>query len=118
MKFPEWATEKQKEGMRELISIIEFGNFDITFKQSEIYDDEEHRFFAVFEWENHSCKKEMGRRHHEIEMGWGLHEFWDKHGDKIHSWQFIFSGGDCCYEISNRILFLDLFFYLDGIAKT
>lgn len=117
MEYPEWASDKQKEGMGEILSIVEFGRFDISFKPGEFYEDEDHEFIVVFEWEAHNYKK-LGKRHHEIRVCWDHQEFWDCYGERVYCWHFVFSDGDVSHRVSTEILFLDLFFYLDEQAIT
>lgn len=52
-EYPEWATEKQKEGMKEFIEIAnEYGDFDVTFEQERHGRGGHSRFTAKIEWTN------------------------------------------------------------------
>jgi len=109
-KFPEWATEKQKEGMKEFLKVADsYGQFDVIFEQSQ-YPDYENRFLAVVTWENIYAK---GVRSHKFDIDWDYEETWDKYGDRIYQWQFLFSGGEATREISTEVFFIDLFFEID-----
>ena len=120
--YPEWATEKQKEGMSEFFKLIEeYGNFNVSYKQPEYVDEEnqDSEFVAVVTWESHTnlSVKAKGIRHHEFRIAWNYEQYFDYQNNRVDAWQFVFAGGDATREISTEVLFMDLFFYLDGIAE-
>ncbi len=107
--YPEWATKKQKEGMEQFRMIAdEFGSFEIEFKES--HDLSNHSFDAVVTWENHNAK---GKREHEFWIAWDYEQTWDRYGDIVEEWQFVFSDGDTSQSMSTDMFFISLFFYMD-----
>ena len=117
-EYPEWATEKQLEGMKKFSLIAgEYGSFEITFNQNNWVDENESVFIAVLSW-GYEGTNEKGIRQHEIRCGYDYEATWDCCGNRVYQWQFIFAGGDATREMTTEVLFLDLFFYLDGIAVT
>lgn len=110
-QLPQWATDKQLEGMKKFITIAkEYGDFDISFKPNNWGDEDRSIFIACVDWENYQAS---GRRHHEMRIGFDYEATWDCYGERVHDWQFIFAGGDATRELSTEIFFLDLFFYMD-----
>lgn len=111
-QLPEWANDKQLEGMKKFIAIAkEYGDFDVSFKPNNWGDEDSSIFIACIDWENFQAK---GRRHHEMRIGFDYEATWDCYGERIHDWQFIFAGGDATRELTTEIFFLNLFFYMDG----
>jgi hypothetical protein len=112
VKLPEWANDKQIEGMKEIIGIAkEYGDFGISFKQNDYGDEDDSIFIMCLDWGNYNTK---GNRHHEMRIGFDYEQTWDCYGELVHDWQFIFAGGDATRELTTEVFFLDLFFYLDG----
>ena len=110
--LPDWANDEQLDGMRQIITIAkEYGYFDVTFKQSFLYWENESVFKVCLEWENSNAK---GLRYHEMIVGFDYEETWDCYGEQVHQWQFIFDGGEVTREMTVEVFFLDLFFYLDS----
>lgn len=119
VKYPDWATEKQLEGMREFGAIAyEYGNFDVEFEQENSgCEGNFHRFYAIVTWGWEGSEK--GQRKHVFDIAFGYEKTWTAHGEEMEPyWQFLFSGGDSTREISTETFFLSLFFYLDDIAVT
>jgi len=108
-EYPEWASEKQKEGMKQFRMIAdEFGQFNIEFKQSHYLSN--HSFDAVVTWENYEAK---GKRKHVFWIAWDYERTWDKYGERVENWQFVFADGDATQSMSTEIFYIDLFFYMD-----
>jgi len=118
--IPEWASTKQKEGMSEFNDIVDqYGSFDVLFKEPDYYsDDDDSEFIAILTWGYNTDKDDLGIRKHEIRIAWNYEQYFDYCGEKIDSWQFIFASGDATREMDTEVLFIDLFFYMDGIANT
>lgn len=115
-EFPEWATPKQIEGMKEFVDVSnEYGCFKVAYKQSDWGDEDETRFYAVVTWGSTNNK---GCREHTFDIAYDYEPTWDYLNEPIEFWQFLFAGGDCTREISTEVFFLELFQYLDGIANT
>lgn len=114
LEYPEWANEKQKEGM-ELIHCIanEYGDFDITFKPDDSGHEDESIFYIVLDWLSHTGDTE-DKRHHEMMIGFDFEKTWDMHNEAIEEWQFMFGNGEATREVSTEVFFLDLFFYFDA----
>ena len=114
--LPEWANLKQLEGMRKFYRIAsEYGDFVISFKpdnHSHEYSDDS-TFYAILDW--NSCGNRDVERHHEMLIGFDYESTWDRFGDPVYEWQFIFGDGDATREMTSEVFFLDLFFYLDGL---
>jgi hypothetical protein len=109
-KYPEWATEKQLEGMKEASSVIqEYGNFDIEYRPGDS-DEEYHDFYIDLTWHNSRAE---GERQHELHVGWDWEPTWDRNHEQIEFWQFVFCNGDVGREISGETLYLDLFQWAD-----
>ena len=115
-KYPEWATEKQKEGMDIFLGIAtEYGDFNITFRQDDHdYDEDAHAFFADIAWSHNTAK---GERKHEMLIAWDYEPTWNRYNERVHHWQFLFGGGDATREVSSEVFFLDMFWYLDEKAN-
>ena len=116
INLPEWANNKQKEGMELIYAIAnEYGNFDISFKpdDSGLEDEEaESVFYIVLDWTSHTGEAKT-KRHHEMMIGFDFEATWDSCGERLHEWQFMFGNGDATREVSSEVFFLDLFFYFD-----
>lgn len=113
MNYPEWATDKQKEGMDIFVVIVdEYHHFDIEFKKSNMDEEEYPRFEAVVTWDSNGGASLS----HEFEIGWNHEKVWAHSGEELDEWQFIFSFGDCAREMSTEIFYLDMFFFMDRNA--
>lgn len=118
VNYPDWATEKQLEGMKKFVAIAEeYGSFEIGFETNNWGDEDDSIFIAVLTW-GYEGTNEKGIRKHKIRCGWDYEATWDCYGERVHDWQFIFAGGDATRGMSTEVFFVDLFFYLDGIAET
>ena len=97
-----------------LIYVIanEYGDFDISFKPDDSGYDDESIFYIVLDWGSHTGEAKT-KRHHEIMIGFDFEATWDRYGDRVYDWQFIFSNGEATREVTSEIFFLDLFFYLN-----
>lgn len=115
-EYPEWATEKQLEGMKLFYQILNeyLWTMDVEFKVSDHDDDSGSRFYAVVSWD----QGEKGKRCHEFDIAFDYEATWNHLHERIHEWQFLFSGGDATRELSNEIIFMDLFWYMDREATT
>ena len=114
IQYPEWANEKQKEGMELIFAIAnEYGDFDISFKPDDSGYEDESIFYVVLDWTSHTGETK-DKRHHEMMIGFDFEATWDKCGDRVHDWQFIFAHGEATREVSTEVFFLDLFFYFDA----
>lgn len=112
-KYPEWATEKQQEGMEKFRGIAsEYHDFTIDFTQSDLGEEDSTRFYANVSWGSEGLR---GQRKHKFDIAYDYEATWDRCGVRLHEWQFLFAGGDATREISTEVFFLDLFFYLDGL---
>ena len=50
-EYPEWATPKQIEGMKEFNCVAdEYGSFNVEFKETDYSDDDGSRIYAVVLW--------------------------------------------------------------------
>ena len=113
--IPEWANEKQREGMANFLVVLgEYGFFiDCEFVESKFEDDEhDSRFTANLEWGVES----KGFRRHSIEICFDFESTWSHTGEQVHQWQFVFGDGEIGREMTSEILFVDLFSYLDRVA--
>lgn len=105
--YPSWASEKQLEGMRKFSAIAsEYITPIITFKQHE-NDENKDRFTAQIEWVPINSVRP---RNHEFDIDFDHEAAWDKYGDRIYEWQFLFSFGDASREMSTEVFFLEMFF--------
>lgn len=114
---PDWANEKQREGMSIFNGLLDeyLSTMNVEFKPTDFPDDEEDsRFYAVVSWD----QGEKGQRRHEFDIAFDYEATWNHRRERIHEWQFLFSGGEAVRELSNEILFMDLFWYLDRTATT
>ena len=118
--IPEWASPKQREGMDDFYELAtEYGYFDISFRAPDYYnDDDDSEFIAVLTWGYDADKDDLGIRKHEIRIAWNYEQYFDHCGDKADAWQFVFACGDATREMTTEVLFIDLFFFMDGIANT
>ena len=118
--IPTWASAKQQEGMSEFNDIVEqYGSFDVSFKEPDYYsDDDDSEFIATLKWGYDNDKDDLGIRKHEIRMAWNHEQYFDHCGVEVDAWQFVFACGDATREMSTEVLFIDLFFFMDGIANT
>jgi hypothetical protein len=118
--IPEWASTKQREGMNDFYELAtEYGSFDISFKQPEYYsEDDDSEFIAVLTWGYNTDKDDLGIRNHEIRVAWNHEQYFDHCSSEVDAWQFVFACGDATREMSTEVLFIDLFFFMDGIANT
>ncbi len=110
--IPEWATEKQKEGMSLFNDIAgEYGSFVVSYRQSNNEDVD--YFFAVVDWD---CPGAKDKRRHEFKIGWNYAKTWSHLGKVIEHWQFIFGDDEeCTREVTSEIFYMDLFFYMDNL---
>jgi len=114
-EYPSWASKKQLEGMELFIGIAkEYGDFNISFKESQLCDADDSTFDVDIKWEHHTA---TGLRKHEMTVSFDYERTWNSMNERIHEWQFVFSGGEATREISTEVFFLDMFFYLDGKAN-
>jgi len=114
--LPEWANTKQLEGMRKFYRIAsEYGDFVISFvKHGEyLHDNNNSMFCATLDW--NSCGDRDVEKHYEMLIGFDYESTWDRYGEPVYDWQFIFADGDATREMTSEVFFLDLFFYLDGL---
>lgn len=117
IEYPEWANDKQKEGMKKVHAIAsEYIQPDISFKEDDSGHDDESIFYIVLDWESHSCN-DKGHRHHEMQIGFDYESTWDKYGDQVHEWQFMFGNGEATREMTSEVFWLDMFLYLDKFAE-
>jgi len=115
-EYPEWANEKQLEGMKLFASIADEYLWDkhVSFKPHSYGDDDanESRFIAILRWD----REKLGMRENEFDIAFDYEAKWDHLGNRIEEWQFLFSGGEATRELSNEILFMNLFWYMDDSA--
>ena len=112
--FPDWATEKQKEGMEKFRSVAEeFGNFAIVFEKSEDQEDRPDSFDAVVSWWNAYSSVE---RKHTFHIDFDFEQTWNHLHERIYQWQFVF-GGEIGREILVEYFYLELFSELDKKFK-
>ena len=118
--IPEWASVKQREGMNDFYELAtEYGSFDISFNQPEYYsEDDDSEFIAVLTWGYNTDKDDLGIRTHEIRVAWNHEQYFDHCSSEVDAWQFVFACGDATREMTTEVLFIDLFFFMDGIANT
>tara|TARA_R110000787_G_scaffold184251_1_gene296189 strand:- start:103 stop:492 length:390 start_codon:yes stop_codon:yes gene_type:complete len=118
--IPEWASAKQREGMDDFYELAtEYGYFDISFRKPDYYtDDDDSEFVAILTWGYDTGKEDLGIRKHEIRIIWNHEQYFDHCGDKVDTWQFVFACGDATREMNTEVLFIDLFFFMDGITNT
>ncbi|WP_415913285.1 hypothetical protein [Neptuniibacter sp. QD37_11] len=117
--YPEWASDKQKEGMKAFLKIAEsYGNFDVKFSPYEFDSDDYHaRFVADISW-GFGSMFGQGQREHRFYVGWDMQQVWSgTTGERIHQWQFDFLE-DAYHEMNLEIFYLDLFFKVDGMLLT
>ncbi|MGI9541938.1 MAG: hypothetical protein ACR2MX_01690 [Cyclobacteriaceae bacterium] len=80
---------------------------NIEFKKDDS-DDDNSRFTAIITWGEPA-------RSRSFDIAFDYEATWDCYGDRLHEWQFLFSGGEATRELSTEVFFLDLFFYLDEL---
>lgn len=114
--YPEWATDKQIEGMQLFNNVLNeyLWEASVEFKETDFADEDSTRFYAVVFWDS----GDKGKRQHEFDIAFDYEAEWDYLGERIHRWQFLFAGGEASRELTNEILFMDLFWYLDKVAVT
>ena len=105
--YPDWATEKQLEGMRQFqAAFIDYGYlFDISFKGGRYGVDS---FCVVLTWSSKSGAKLTRTFHLAVDYV----QTWNCFGVELHDWQLIFSSGDDTAEVSAEIILADLCQYL------
>ena len=109
-KYPAWATKKQIEGMEEFCKIAsEYGHFEISFKKHDgLLTEDCHQFDAIVYWGHKSTKKD-----HKFNIAFDYESLWDRYGDRVFCWQFVFADGDATAPISTEVFFVDLFYESD-----
>jgi len=114
--YPEWATARQIEGMQLFNNVLNeyLWAASVEFKETDFEDESGTRFYAVVFWDS----DDKGKRQHEFDVAFDYEAEWDHLGKRIHRWQFLFAGGDVSRELTNEILFMELFWYLDKVAVT
>ncbi|MDH5639536.1 MAG: hypothetical protein OEZ04_13705 [Nitrospinota bacterium] len=102
--YPEWATDKQKEGMAEFLAVAEaYGAFVVSFDRPRSSWMGPDSFTAAVKYGN-------PERSHEFDIAFDYQDTWDCCGNLVPPhWQFLFSAGDCAREISIEVFFVDLF---------
>lgn len=120
-EFPEWATEKQREGM-ELFNEVtaDYSLFNFTFENhpNAVCDNEEpeHDFIVNVSW-GYDGADSKGIRNHTFHIAWDYETTWDHMNERIYEWQFVFGDG-CGREVTTELFFVELFSFLDKIAVT
>lgn len=108
--YPDWATDKQCEGMSDFINIAdEFGSFDIGFIQVPCGSD--HEFTARVSWIHHGDGASLS---HDFRIAFEHTQMWDSCGEELHEWQFVFADGDIAHPMEMSIFYIDLFHFMNN----
>ena len=104
--YPNWATEKQLEGMRQFnAALIDYHSlFDISFCSGSSGGDS---FAAALHWQAKSGT-ELTRV---FQLAFDYEPTWNCFGVEIHDWQIVLAEGEATAEVSAEIIFVDLFQY-------
>lgn len=87
--IPEWANEKQKEGMMLLAGIDEYSILeDLRFEQStHSWMNKETSFIAMFDL--------FGRKPTHLRVRFDAEAVWNSAGDRLHKWQIDMASIGC-----------------------
>lgn len=110
VNFPEWATEKQKEGMQVFYDLTtSLLPFETVF---EISDDveREHQFVAKVLW----TRYELGDREVTFVVDWDYQELFSSDGCRIYVWQCVLEE-DFGMSLSQEFFCMYMFQELDKI---
>lgn len=122
VNYPEWASEKQKEGMLEFSKIAnEHGIFEIAFEQgnnddSDDSDDSDKSLFEVaLTW---TPLDSTVARTHLMTVDFNYEQTWNHLGEELCEWQFVFGSGDCTRSMCSEMFYTDVFFRTDALLST
>jgi hypothetical protein len=105
-QLPEWADDKEKEGMKAFLEIVEeYGNFTVEFKQSTFADDI--GFDANVSW----GRFDKGEVVIQFSVFWNYEQLFNYLNEKIDTWQFVFC--DSGFTMSSQLFYMELFQKLD-----
>lgn len=108
IKLPEWATNKEQEGMKAFLEIVnEYGQFEVEFKPTTFADDV--GFEAVVSWSPFARPDIIHKVPYSIH--YNFEQLFNHENAKINTWQFVFD--DNGIEISGQVFYMELFQYLD-----
>lgn len=101
-ELPDWADDKEKEGMKAFLDIVEeYGMFEVTFKQSTFADDM--GFEADVRW----FSFDTHGRAVPFSIYWNYEQLFNHLNEKVNTWQFVFS--DSGFEMSGQLFYMELF---------
>lgn len=100
--LPEWATDKEQEGMKSFLEIVEeYGQFEVEFKPTTFADDI--GFDADVKWfsfDTHARKVSFS-------VHWNYEQMFNNLNEKVDTWQFVFA--DSGFTISGQLFYMELF---------
>lgn len=106
IKLPEWATKKEKEGMKAFLKIAqEYGQFEFEFKPVTFEDDI--GFEVNVKWNPYG----RGERNIPFSVYWNYEQLFNRLNEKIDTWQFVFA--DSGFTINGQLFYMELFQRLD-----
>jgi len=104
--LPEWASEKQKEGMKAFLQIAEeYGQFNFEFKEETF--DEDIGFGVDVKWNPYG----RGMRVIEFAVFWNYEQLFNHRDEPFDAWQFVFA--ESGFEISGQLFYMELFQRID-----
>lgn len=105
-KIPEWASKKQKEGMKAFLEIAqEYGQFEFEFKETTF--DEDIGFGVDVKWNPYG----RGERVVEFLVFWNYEQLFNHMNEVVDTWQFVFA--DSGFEMSGQLFYMELFQRID-----
>ena len=106
-KLPDWANEKQIEGMKAFLEIAEeYGQFNFEFKDRTF--DEDTGFSVDVKWNPYG----RGERVVEFSVFWNYEQLFNHRSESIDTWQFVFA--DNGFEMSGQLFYMELFQQVDN----
>ena len=106
LKFPEWASDKIKEGMSAFVGIVEtYPSLDMDISFQQLTFDDEIGFDAEVSWLEFGIKIKKSVLFHVV---WNYEQLFTPFDERFDCWQFVFD--DVGREISVELFFVELFF--------
>jgi hypothetical protein len=107
-KLPEWATDKEQEGMKSFLKIVEeYGQFEVEFKSTTFADDI--GFYATVSWSPFARPDIVHKVEYSIH--YNFEQLFNSGLEKINTWQFVFE--DNGFQMSGQLFYMELFQHLD-----
>lgn len=105
-QLPEWASDKEKEGMKAFLEIVEeYGQFTVEFKASKFPEDV--GFEASVSW----GRFDRGDISIPFSIFWNYDQLFNQLNEKVDTWQFVIC--DSGFTISSQLFYMELFQRVD-----